>query len=108
MKFWAVCERNLFEFKKDLRQIHFIAIVIKFVTKIINDAFKILFSTQLFLNTLATVGFKLKITKIKAYHIEKEFKEQWIADWCPVVYVIWKVGVPKNIPHFCPDLEVGT
>jgi hypothetical protein len=59
------------------------------------------------LATLATVGFKLKRTKSKAYHIEKEFKEQWIADWCPVVYVIWIVGVPENIQLFCPDLEAG-
>jgi amino acid permease len=41
-------KRENFEFKKALQQIHFIAIAIKFVTKIISDAFEILLPTQLF------------------------------------------------------------
>jgi hypothetical protein len=34
-------KRELFEFKKALQKIHFVAISIKFVTKIISDAFEI-------------------------------------------------------------------
>jgi hypothetical protein len=41
-------ERKLFEFKKTLQQIHFIAIVMKFLAKIISNAFEILLLTQLF------------------------------------------------------------